>query len=98
MSLSPKQIRHLRSLAHHIRPVVWIGQHGLRDSVVEEIGVALDAHELIKVKISAEKAEREALIAQIVEVTGAALVQHIGQMAVLFRRNQDKPKVVLPSQ
>lgn len=98
MPLSAKQIRHLKSLAHHLKPVVWVGQHGLRDSVLEELSGALDAHELVKVKIAAEKAERTSLIEQITAATGAELVQHIGQMAVLFRRNEKKPKVALPSQ
>ena len=98
MPLSPKQIRHLRSLAHHLKPVVWVGQHGLRDSVFDEIELALDSHELIKVKIVAEKSERVSTIEQIVKATGAVNVQHIGQVAVLFRRNEKKPKVVLPSQ
>jgi len=98
MPLSAKQIRHLRSLAHHLKPVVWVGQHGLRDSVLEEIAGALDVHELIKVKIAAEKAERNELIEQITATTGAELIQHIGQMAVMFRRNEKKPRVVLPSQ
>jgi RNA-binding protein len=98
MPLSPKQIRHLRSLAHHLKPVVWVGQHGLRDSVLDEIEQALDTHELIKVKIVAEKSERVSAIEQIVSATGAVNVQHIGQVAVLFRRNEKKPKVVLPSQ
>jgi len=97
MALSVKQIRHLRSLAHHLKPVVWIGQHGLREAVMDEIQLALDSHELIKVKIPAEKAERVAMIEQITAATGAELIQHIGQMAVLFRRNEEKPKVVLPS-
>ena len=98
MSLSNKQIRHLRSLAHHLKPVVWVGQHGLRDSVLEEVEIALEAHELIKVKLAAEKAERAQMIETIVAATGAVPVQHIGQIAVLFRRNEKKPRVVLPSQ
>ncbi len=97
MSLSQKQIRHLRSLAHHLKPVVWVGQHGLGENVLEEIQIALEAHELIKVKLAAEKAERIAMIETITTATHCALVQHIGQMAVLFRRNEEKPKVVLPS-
>jgi RNA-binding protein len=97
MTLSNNQIRHLKSLAHHLKPVVRVGQHGVRASVLEELSGALDTHELVKVKIAADKAERIEVIAQLTEATGAELVQHIGQMAVLFRRNTKKPKVVLPS-
>lgn len=75
-----------------------LGQHGLKDSVLEEIDIALSSHELIKIRIAAgERDERTAMIEQIIERSGADLVQTIGHIAVLFRRNPDKPKVVLPS-
>ncbi len=97
MSLSDKQIRHLRSLAHHLKPVVRVGQHGVHDSVLEELTQALDAHELIKVKIVADKTGRREIIERLTTASGATLIQHIGQMAVLFRRNDKKPKIALPS-
>lgn len=98
MSLSNAQQRHLRSLAHHLKPVVLLGQHGLKESVFEEIEIALDAHELIKIRVPAgDRDERSRIIGQIVERSGAELVQTIGHIAVLFRRNRDKPKVVLPA-
>lgn len=97
MKLSKSQIRHLRGLAHSLKPVVMIGQHGLRESVLEELGVALDHHELIKVKVSVgDREERDTVIEMVLEQTGAELVQRIGNMAVLFRRNPEKPKVELP--
>jgi RNA-binding protein len=97
MPLSQNQARHLKGLAHHLKPVVRVGQHGVRPSVLEELSGALDAHELVKVKIAADKPERIEIIGQLTDATGAEMVQHIGQMAVLFRRNTKKPKVVLPS-
>nr|WP_305800325.1 ribosome assembly RNA-binding protein YhbY [Thiolapillus sp.] len=97
VSLSNPQIRHLRGLAHSLKPVVMVGQHGLRESVLEEIGIALDFHELIKIKVSAgDRDERDKIIGNIVDQTGAERVQRIGNMAVLFRRNPKKPKIVLP--
>lgn len=98
MSLSNVQQRHLRSQAHHLKPVVLIGQHGLKESVFDEIDIALGAHELIKVRLAAgDREARSEMIGQIVERSGADLVQTIGHIAVLFRRNPDKPKIVLPS-
>jgi RNA-binding protein len=97
-TLSNNQIRHLRSLGHHLKPVVRVGQHGIRDSVLEELETALDAHELVKIKLAADKTSRQTMINQLTEHSGAQLIQHIGQMALVFRRNQKKPKVVLPSQ
>ena len=97
MSLSAKQNRDLRSQAHHLKPVVMVGQHGLKESIFEEVEIALDAHELIKVKIVADKQERIEIANQIIENCRAELVQHIGQMAIMFRRNPEKPKIILPS-
>ncbi len=97
VKLSKSQIRHLRGLAHGLKPVVMVGQHGLRESVVEELGIALDHHELIKVKVSVgDRDERDAVIETMLAQTGSELVQRIGNMAVLFRRNPKKPKVELP--
>lgn len=97
MKLSESQKRHLRGLGHHLKPVVWIGQHGLKESVLAEIGLALDSHELIKVKIAAERDTRREIAASICAQTEAELIHSIGQMVILFRRNKKKPKIALPS-
>ena len=98
MPLNAAQKKNLRGRAHHLKPFVTVADKGLSASVVAEIERALNDHELIKVKLAAEKAERSAMIETITAASGALLVQHIGQIAVLFRRNEKKPKVVLPSQ
>ena len=97
MSLSNAQKRHLRSLAHHLDPVVRVGQHGVTEGVMRELEQALDVHELVKVKIAADRDERRLIGEGLCARTGAEQVQSIGQMIVLFRRNPDKPRVVLPS-
>jgi len=97
MKLSDNQKRHLRGLGHHLKPVVWVGQHGLRESVLAEIGQALDVHELIKVKIAAERETRNAIAADICTQTGAEAIHSIGNMLILFRRNEDRPTIALPS-
>lgn len=97
MPLSKPQKSQLRALGHHLKPVVWVGQHGLRDTVLAEIDQALDAHELIKVKLAAERETRSDMAAQICTKTGAEAVHSIGQIIVLFRRNQERPKIALPS-
>ncbi|WP_078120543.1 ribosome assembly RNA-binding protein YhbY [Thiosocius teredinicola] len=97
MKLSESQKRHLRGLGHHLKPVVWVGQHGLKDSVIAEIEQALDSHELIKVKIAADRETRVAIGEDICEKTHAEPIHSIGQMLILFRRNAEKPKVALPS-
>lgn len=97
MPLTQSQIKHLKALAHHRKPVVTVGNAGLSDAVQREIGVALKAHELIKIKLPAlERAERQTLIERICSGAGAEAVQHIGRVAVIYRR-ADKPKIQLPA-
>ncbi|MCU0233692.1 MAG: ribosome assembly RNA-binding protein YhbY, partial [Thermoanaerobaculales bacterium] len=94
MALTDPQRRHLRGLAHHLKPVVLMGQHGLKDTVLSEIDGALTHHELVKVRVAGEdRDERASTIEAIVAATGADLVQTIGHVAVLFRRNPKKPRV-----
>lgn len=98
MTLSDAQKRHLRGLAHALKPVVIVGQQGLHESVVLEIDSALTAHELIKVRVGAEDRDsRVQLINDISTQCSADVIQRIGHIAVLFRRNTKKPKVVIPS-
>jgi RNA-binding protein len=98
MSLSQSQKRHLRSQAHHLKPVVIVGQYGLKENVVMEIGSALDAHELIKVRVNAgDREARYELVGDIVRQTHAELIQSIGHVVVLFRRNEKKPRIALPA-
>lgn len=94
MAISAAQKRQLRSLAHSLRPVVMVAERGLAPSVMNEIDIALNAHELIKVRISAEDREsRKALIADLAERSGADVVQEIGHIVALFRRNAEAPKI-----
>jgi RNA-binding protein len=93
MDLTPQQIRELKRLAHHLKPVVMVGQHGLGEGVFNEIDSALDIHELIKVKLAgADKQDRDNLSGQIVERLGPALVQIIGRVAIFYRPNPKKKK------
>ena len=80
----------LRAEAHTLKPVVMIGQSGLTSAVLAEIEQALDSHELIKVKIRAERDERKLISEKICADTGAELIQTIGQIAVIYRLNPDK--------
>ncbi len=80
----------LKSEAHSLNPVVMIGQSGLTDAVLAEIELALDHHELIKVKIRAERDERKLISEKICTSTGAELIQSIGQVVVIYRLNPNK--------
>ncbi len=98
MQLTEKQKRHLKALAHHRKVIVQTGAAGLTAAVLAEIGHALDAHELLKVRLVAEERDdRQAMIEQICAETGAAFVQRVGHVATFYRPYPDKPVIKLPS-
>ena len=95
--LTSAQIRFLRGQAHDLRAMLQAGAKGVTDALVAEVDLALEQHELIKVKISGQEREaRDAAIADLVARTGSALVQRIGHTAVLYRPSKDKRRIVLP--
>ena len=97
MPISPSQRRYLRSLAHDLNPVILLGNKGATAAVVKELDLALSHHELVKVKLSGgDKEERVAQVDVLLTGTGAENVQQIGHVVVLFRRNEDEPKLALP--
>lgn len=87
--LSPAERQKLKGKAHELDPVVFVGSHGLSASVIAEIDRSLKSRELIKVRVSADRDEREAMLAEICAKTGARPVQHIGKVLVLFRENPE---------
>jgi RNA-binding protein len=74
-----------KAQAHALNPVVMIGQAGLTDAVLAEIEIALNTHELIKIRIRAEREERKLISEKICQNTNAALIQSIGQITVIYR-------------
>lgn len=87
--------RQLKRIAHHLDPVVRVGEYGVSAAVVEETQRALDDHELIKVRIhAADRDVRTTLAAELAGACEAAVIQRIGKVAVLFRRNpQPNPRL-----
>lgn len=84
--LTSTQVRKLRALAHHLKPVVLLGNKGLTDEVSKETDGALEHHELIKVRSSADgKQARRAELQKLAETTGSELVHLIGRIGVLYR-------------
>ncbi|MEW8300726.1 MAG: ribosome assembly RNA-binding protein YhbY [Candidatus Thiodiazotropha sp.] len=93
MPLTNAQNRALKKLAHDLKPVVIVGQHGLGENVLNEINLSLDSHELIKVKLAgADKEDRKELSNEIIQQLSAELVQIIGRVAVFYRPNPKKKK------
>ena len=80
--------KQLRSIGHHLKPVVTVAGAGLSENVLAEADRALHDHELIKVKFAIEdREERAELIEQLCETTGAENVQSIGKVVLMLRRN-----------
>jgi len=90
--LTGSQRKHLRGLAHSYKPAVYIGKEGLSDSVARSIDLAIEANELIKIKISADRDTRAEIIPVIEERTECECVGAVGHMAILYRRNPDPEK------
>lgn len=86
IQLTPAQRKDKRADAHHLDPVVLIGGDGLTPAVRKEVDAALTAHGLIKVRVfSDERETREAMLATLADDLGAAPIQHIGKLLVLWR-------------
>ena len=85
-SLTPTQRRALKARAHHLEPVVIIGDAGLTPAVLSEIDTHLKSHELIKIRVHGDERDaRLAMIGEIREALGASLVQHIGKILAMYR-------------
>jgi RNA-binding protein len=99
VSLSPKQRAHLRSLAHHLKPILQVGKEGITDSAVKAVEEAFRTRELLKVKVqeAAPLSAREAGPAFVESVLGVEHVQTIGRTVVLYREHPEKPEIRLPS-
>jgi len=91
MALNSKARSELKSRAHHLKPVVRLGQHGLSDGVINETDVSLTIHELIKVHIhQGERDQRKAMAAELCSKTQSECVGSIGKVFILYRKNETK--------
>ena len=88
--LTPETRRALRARTHGLNPVVSIAENGLTETVIKEIDVCLKSHELIKIRVYCDdRALRESYLAEICSTLGAAPVQHIGKLLVVWREDAD---------
>tara|TARA_E500000331_G_scaffold168596_1_gene163110 strand:- start:15715 stop:16095 length:381 start_codon:yes stop_codon:yes gene_type:complete len=85
VTLTPKERKQFRSIAHHLKPIVTVADKGLTANVVAELSRALQDHELIKVKVVGHRDHRSKVVADLCLQTPAELVQQIGGVATLFR-------------
>jgi RNA-binding protein len=96
--LSGKQRRHLRALAHDLRPIVQVGKGGIDDGLVAAVNQALLDHELIKVKVGESASlDRHAAADDLAAKTDSAIAQVLGNTVILYRAHPEKPVIVLPA-
>lgn len=96
LSLTQAQKRYLKQKAHDLKPVVIIGNAGLTENVMLEIDMAIEHHELIKVRINAaDKAERKAMSGNIEAELNAHCIQIIGHIGIFYRPAVE-PRMQLP--
>lgn len=79
----------LKGRAHALNPTVMIGNAGLTEAVLKEIAQTLKTHELIKIRVMAEREQRETIMNEICTQLHAAPVQHIGKVLVIYQPNPD---------
>jgi RNA-binding protein len=95
--LSDAQRKHLRRLGHDRKPIVLAGRAGTGAALVAELDRALADHELVKVRARAgDRGERDAVLEELARATGAELVQRIGNVALLYRANPERQRILLP--
>ncbi|GMW01105.1 MAG: hypothetical protein AMXMBFR84_22420 [Candidatus Hydrogenedentota bacterium] len=90
--LSSGDRKYLRSLAHHLEPIVFIGKNGITDQLVESADKALAAHELIKIRFVDHKDEKRALVDELATRTHSAVAGIIGHVAMLYREHAEQEK------
>lgn len=97
-TLTGKQRKYLRGLAHNLDPVVMVGQRGVTGSVVRQVDLALTDHELIKVKVGGEcPVDREEAAGILAMQTECEVAGTIGRIVILYRPRREKPTIELPA-
>ena len=91
-TLNSSQRKELRSLAHHLDPIVLIGAKGVTATVITSVDQALEAHELIKIKFNDFKDAKKELTEEIAESTSCEIAGIIGHVATLYRQHRDPKK------
>jgi RNA-binding protein len=95
--LNGKQRRFLRGLGHHLEAVVQVGKDGLSEGLIGALDVALQQHELVKIKLGESVGGERRVLAQALAEAGASeLVQVLGRTVLLYRRRADEPSIKLP--
>lgn len=90
--LNSSQRKHLRGVAHSLRPVIQVGRKGLTQGIFDVMDRALDDHELIKVQFLEHKDQKIALCEELAQQTGSEWVGLIGHVGTFYRQHEDPEK------
>ena len=93
LSLTVAERLSLKGRAHQLKPTVMIGNAGLTEAVLKEIALSLKLHELIKIRVMAEREVRDAILNEVCTQLEALPVQHIGKILVIYKANPDANKI-----
>ena len=89
--LTGKQVRYLRGLGHHLKPLVMLGREGLSENVIRSADAVLSAHELVKVRVgNGCLLDRKEAASEAASKTESEIVQVLGKTFLLFRANPDR--------
>ncbi len=86
--------KRFRRIGHQLKPVVTIAAKGLSENVISELERALTDHELIKIRVVAEREDRQVIITDLLEQTSAELVQSIGAVALIYRKAEKQNELL----
>ncbi len=90
--INSAQRKQLRAMAHHLEPLILVGNGGVSDSLVKATSEVLDAHELIKVRFNEHKDQKKELIQELADRTGSLQVGMIGHVGILYKWQPDDEK------
>ncbi len=97
MALTERQKKHLRRLGHDLHPIVLVGQRGMNTGVVEELKLALEHHELVKLRVRAgSREDRDAIFAELASQSDSEFVFRIGNVGLFYKKNRTLQKILLP--
>ncbi|KAB2653451.1 MAG: YhbY family RNA-binding protein [Verrucomicrobia bacterium] len=92
MSLTTRQISHLRSLGQKLEPILVVGKNGLSEAFLKSVAEILQHNELIKIRLGELKEQRKTIAPELAAKTGCELVTLVGHVVVLYRQNPDPTK------
>jgi len=95
--LTGKQRRHLRALAHDMKPIVQVGKGGIDGGLIGAVDQALTDHELVKVKVGESAGlDRHEAAENLATATKSEIAQVLGNIVLLYRPDPEDPQIKLP--